>query len=177
MTGTGDITPGERRELRSVVRTQFEVLRGEVKQREQELKTDIARQVVEAYADADRQLAEAKVEVERVLREATREIREVLERFPALGVTDRFSMVIGPRLTIRDDHRSAQVSHAEADLKERVAAARLKLDRQEADLLRELSIGALGTEQARQFLNQIPSVSSLVPAARIAELEQQFGDE
>lgn len=171
---TDEITPGERRELRSVVRTQFEVLRGEVKQREQELKTDIARQVVEAYADADRQLAEANVEVARILRETSREIGEVLERFSAVGSVGR-AEIIGPRLAIFDDHRSAQVAHAEADLKERVAAARLKLDRQEADLLRELSIGALGTDQARAFLDQIPSVSSLVPAARLAELESQFG--
>lgn len=50
------IPPGERRELRSVVRQQFKVLRAEVKQRELELKAEAERRLVERYRDEDKQI-------------------------------------------------------------------------------------------------------------------------
>ncbi len=53
----------------------------------------------------------------------------------------------------------------------------LQLDRQEADLLRSLSVGALESEEAHRFLAAIPTVSELVPAARLAELERAMGDD
>ncbi len=177
MADTSEITPGERRELRAVVRQQFAVLRAEVKQREEELKTDIARQVVEHYAQSDTQLAEAMREFQHITNDAARQMGEVLDRYPAVAPYGRYEGIYVPSLKLRDDHRLVLTAHAEQELKARVSAARLRLDRQEADLLRELSIGALGTEQAHRFLAAIPSVSDLVPAARIAELESQFGPE
>lgn len=176
MTETNEITPGERRELRSVVKQQFAVLRAEIKQREEELKTDIARQVVEHYADSDYQMNRATSAVHRIMEDASKAIREELEKYPAVEMGGGYdSRIYPPRLHLKKDHRMAVTDHAEADLKARVSEAKLRLDRQEADLLRELSIGALGTEQARRFLSTIPSVSDLVPAARIRELESQFG--
>lgn len=178
MTETNEITPGERRELRSVVKQQFTVLRAEIKQREEELKTDIARQVVEHYSDSDYQLGQATSAVHRIMQDAFKEIGEVLEQYPAVDGGGRSGVqYYVPHMRLKDDHRLMVTNHAEQELKARVSAARLQLDRQEADLLRELSIGALGTEQARRFLASIPSVSELVPAARIAELESQFGPE
>ena len=47
----------------------------------------------------------------------------------------------------------------------------IALDRQEADLLRTLAVGALESEEARAFLAAIPTVGQLVPAARLAELD------
>lgn len=54
-------------------------------------------------------------------------------------------------------------------------AALLRLSRQEADLLSELAIGVLESAEARAFLGAIPTVGELVPAARLAQLEAQFG--
>lgn len=175
MPETDEMTPGERRELRSVVRQQFNVLRAEVKQREEEMKTDIARQVVEHYANSDAQLAEAQQEVYRIAQDAAREIRDVLERYPSVEM-NRYSGLPVPHLGLRNDHRVVITDHAEQQLKAQVQGAKLRLDREEADLLRELSIGALATDQAKKFLASIPSVAELVPATRIAELEAQFGD-
>jgi hypothetical protein len=56
-----------------------------------------------------------------------------------------------------------------------VAGAKLRLNRQEADLLRDISLGALESDEARQFLTGIPAAAELVPLARMAELEANLG--
>lgn len=44
-------------------------------------------------------------------------------------------------------------------------------------MLRTLAVGAIESEEARAFLAAIPSVSELVPAARLAELEASMTDD
>jgi hypothetical protein len=55
-----------------------------------------------------------------------------------------------------------------------VQQALLALDRQEADLLRNLALDALETDAARGFLDRIPTVADLVPSRRLREIEAQF---
>ena len=57
-----------------------------------------------------------------------------------------------------------------------VKGALLRLDRDEADLLRTLAVGAIESEEARIFLDRIPTVGELVSSARLAELEAGLQD-
>ncbi len=172
------ITKAERTELRSVVKGQFRVLRTEVDQREAELIADIEKQIAEQWAERDQQLAAITEKAHELAVEANKALREFVK-----GNPDREAlMVIGftapePRHRVEDAQARNLLRHAAiADLKARVGGAMVKLGRQEADLLRQLAVGALETDEARAFLSEIPSVSELVPASRLRELEASLGD-
>jgi hypothetical protein len=165
------ITKSERTELRSVVRQQRKVLRSEIRQREAEILAEIDATIAEKYAEADARAEVVYREMDRIVRGANREIGDLVAE--ASNERWRFHEFLHvPRLSRTDDRpRSALRQAAVSDLKSKVQSAALQLDRQEADLLRQLSVEALETEDARRFLSSIPCVSDLVPAVRLAELE------
>jgi hypothetical protein len=172
------IPPGERRELRAVVRAQFKVLRTEVKQRESELLADAERQLVERYRDEDKRVEDLNFQITEAARKAQREIDDLMRAFGAGEDGGRFGTYAG-KLTLRGVSRASedrtQLHRAlDAGVKQQVAQALLALDRQEADLLRALAMESLESSAARAFLDRIPSVGELVPAARLREIEAAF---
>lgn len=166
------ITKAERTELKSIVKQQIRVLRSEVYQREAELRAEIHRQITERFADDDQKWAGLAHKVHEITMEANRAVNDALyqEGFQVKGNSERLwfaTPAISPPRQKRDDLFRAAVS----DLTAKVKDAQMRLDRQEADLLRTLVVGALETDEARAFLDAIPTVSELVPASRLAELE------
>lgn len=176
---TDNISPGERRELRSVVKQQYKVLRAEVKRREQELKGEIETELLERYRDEDAAIAQAKAEIRRVAEEAQRQAHEIADRLreahPDLTVEAGFSRY-GGGLTLEASNSQRHQMHRAliSTIPSKVGDANLALDRQEADLLRTLSAGALSSDEAQVFLGAIPTVGELVPAARLRELESSL---
>jgi hypothetical protein len=79
--------------------------------------------------------------------------------------------VQGVKIPFAHKQKNDLVFTAQQDLNAKVAAAGVTLQRQEADLLRQLAVDAIETDDARTFLAGIPTVSQLVPATRLAELE------
>jgi len=175
---SSEITPGERRELRSVVRGQFKVLRAEVKRREQELKGEVETELLTRYREQDAAIAEAGREAYRIRQDALRALAVVADalrdQHPDLTVDVSMSYQ-GPEVRAAN-HNRAQLHRAlMASIPNRVGDAQLNLDRGENDLLRQLSTGALESTEARGFLNTIPTVGELVPRVRLNEIEQQIG--
>lgn len=175
-----EIAPGERRELRSVVRGQFKVLRAEVKRREQEMKAEIEAELVAMYRQQDADIALAVDEVAEITRRAVREalvVRDALRaKHPDVRaeVSTRFGN--GIHLDASNINR-AQVHRAlVAAIPNKVGDANLNLDREEVRLLRSLSEGALESDEARGFLGEIPTVGELIPAVRLRELETGISD-
>jgi hypothetical protein len=174
---TDEITPGERRELRSVVRGQFKVLRAEVKRREAELKAEIEAELLEKYREQDAAIAEAQREADKIRMDAEREVAKIAERLreehpDLVAGSDRYS-----RLSLQAvNHNRTQIHRAlMASVPDKIGDAHLALDREEMRLLRQLSEGALESKEARSFLGEIPTVGELVPRARLLELEAELG--
>lgn len=176
------ISKAERTELRSVVRQQFKVLAAEVQQRRAELVADADRQVAARYADDDKAWREAEWLIEEAAREANRKANDVMrgllgDAWPASH--DKVLVSAAPRLRQmqpteeRTEARSAMVHRIDAQVRQ----AQLSLARQEANLLTDLASDAVESAEARAFLRRIPTVSELVPAVRLAELEQRLGEE
>jgi chromosome segregation ATPase len=172
---TDNITPGERRELRSVVRGQFKVLRAQVKRREQELRAEIEAELLEKYREQDRAIAEAQAEADKIRQDAEREVAKVAARLreahpdltAARGKYDLSLQAI--------NHNRTQIHRAlMASIPDKIGDANLALDTQEMNLLRQLSEGALGSDEARGFLGSIPTVGELVPRVVLREIEQQI---
>ena len=173
------ITKGERVELRSLIRQRFKVLRADVGQRQAELAAELEEHIAARFAQDDKAWADAMYLIEEAAREANRKANDVLRGLAVSGLNldGRDFMVIQARTLSkptqeRTDLRRQGATRIEATIK----AALLQLDRQEVDLLTRLAQGALESEEARAFLGEIPTVSSLVPADRLLELEQSLRD-
>jgi hypothetical protein len=175
------ITKGERTELRSVVRHQFKVLRGEILQRKAELIAEAEQRIGQRFAARDKKRSDVEWRIREIALAADREIADLVKNAeedatgPSLlgrirGWTD------APMVHWADDSRGDMRRAVHAEIDARVKDAQLRLDRQEADLLQNLALGALESEEARAFLGSIPKVSELVPGDRLAELEAQFVD-
>lgn len=173
------ITPGERRELRAVVRAQFKVLRTEVKQRKAEMLAAAESRLVERYRDEDKQVDDVNFAIQEVGRKAEREIEDLM-RAAGLeqdgGQWRRGSRVSVYGVSRKSEDRTQLHRALAAGVEGQVSQALLTLDRQEADLLRALAMESLQSTAARAFLERIPTVGELVPAARLREIEAAFDD-
>lgn len=172
------ITKGERQELRSIVRQQFKVLRAEVEQRRAELLSSIEDEITEKYKEKDQQWSVIQHEIHEACMEANRRINDALYNggYQVKGGSERM-WVTTPPISQPQADRMELRRHATVRITAQVKAALLKLDRDEADLLRNLAVGALESDEARAFLQAIPSVSELVPVARLHELEASLDED
>lgn len=177
------ISKAERAELRSVVRQQFKVLAAEVQQRRAELVADADRQVAARYADDDKAWREAEWLIDEAAREANRKANDVMrgllgDAWPVshdkvLVSTSMQRIRQMQPLEARTEARGAMVRRIDAQVRQ----AQLALARQEANLLTDLASDAVESAEARAFLRRIPTVSELVPAVRLAELEQRLAEQ
>ena len=180
------ITKGERGELRSIVRQQFKVLRSETEQRKAELIAEMEGRISDHYTDVDQKRQDLMWKCNEICEAASRQITDLLrgeevDRGRGIGAQRFEEITVNRPVRVqmeridwsteeRVQRRRALAAAIEADIK----GALMRLERQEADLLRTLAVGAIESEEARAFLTAIPSVAELVPASRLAELEAQF---
>lgn len=178
------ITKRERTELRSLIRQRFRVLRADVDQRGAEMFAELEDRMNERYADEDKDWGDVAFTIGEASREANRKANDAVRGLVGRdGWPDEHSLVravdisqvrraVATPTPDRAQLRRQGQAHIEATIK----AAQLSLDRQEVDLLTRLASGALESDEARAFLGEIPTVSALVPADRLLQLEQSFKD-
>lgn len=173
------ITKAERAELRSLVKGQFKVLRNEVEQRKLELVADLHQQLNERYAGWDKQWSDAMFLCQEAALEANRKVNDLLRELIEQpdGGRSQYLLIRFQPPDKPDRRRTALWAAGHARIVADCQAARLRLDREEADLLRTLAVGALETDDARSFLTAIPTVGELVSRARLAELEADLGSD
>ncbi len=175
------IPPFERRELRSVIRAQFKVLRTEVKQRENELMAEAEGRLVDKYRDEDKRIDDLNWRIKELADAAQREVEDLMKQHEDLSDGGRWHHFAG-RISFNRVHRVSedrtQLHRAlTAGVKAQVRDALLALDRQEADLLKAIAMEALESDEAKAFLQQIPTVADLVPSKRLREIESAFDRE
>lgn len=166
------ITKGERAELRSLLRARFKLLRNEVDQREAELLAELTTNIRERFADQDKAYADAGFLIAEAARAANRQANDIVRALRPDWV-EREIISYRPLGVPRDEHHKL-TQEGQARIAATVRAAKLTLDQQEMDLLTRLATGALESDEARAFLGEIPTVSALVPAVRLLELEQSL---
>jgi hypothetical protein len=174
------MTKAERSELRSIVRQQFKVLRAEVEQRRKELAAEAAEQVRRRYAAADKAVDDLNWKIEQIVDQANKDIRDAVKAVQGDSDGGTWSWsgpVRAPRVGHEREDRFALTGALSTGIDAQAKSATLTLERQEADLLRQLAMGALESEEARAFLASIPTVGELVPASRLREIEAAFDAE
>lgn len=172
------INKGERTELKSIVRGQFKVLRAELDQREIEMRAEVEDQIATKNAAADERWEVLQHEVHEAVLACNRQINDAIVKhgYQAKGPTERL-WVNEPKMSAPNGmaHEQQVRQNAVIRIRAQVNDARLRLDRQEADLLKTLAVGALESDEAQAFLGQIPTIGQLVPSGRLAELEASLG--
>ncbi|MCW2496435.1 hypothetical protein [Jatrophihabitans sp.] len=169
-----DLTAADRRELKSLIKKQFELLRNDIARREVEMKAEVEHELLQRYRHQDARIAETHRELERAEQEYELERARILDALRAAEPS--LNAYYGPnrQVHIEDRHRTQLHSAAVAAIPDRVAAAKSALDQQELDLIRELTIGALDSAEAHAFIGRIPTVGTLVPNTRMAEIENML---
>jgi hypothetical protein len=183
------MTKAERSELRSLIRQRFKVLRADVDQRHAELLAELEVRLTDKFATDDAAWTSVAFVIGEAAREANRKANDAVRALvgPDGWPSDRDKVLIQEAALSRirataaeyrketDKPEMRKASRARIDAT--VKAAHLQLDRQEVDLLERLAVGALESDEARGFLAEIPTVSSLVPAERLLELERSLRGE
>lgn len=171
------ISKTERTELKTVVRQQFRVLRAELEQREVEMIMEVDAEVSARFADDDENWAVVQHKVHELVMAANRGINDALREhgYQERGHTERLWLT-EPRRVQPHEKRTELTTVATRQIRGQAKQAGLALDRQEADLIKNLAVGAIESEEAQAFLGDIPTVGDLVPGARLAELEASLED-
>ena len=173
------ISKGERDELRRVVRGDFKALGMEVDVRRAELLAEIERRVAQRFMAHEDAIEKANLLVAEVVNEANAHVAAALDEAArsASGYELHWVPLSLPRLVWKREGRDEMRRAMIADVDARVVQAKARMARQETDLLKKLSTGALESDLARAFLSEIPAVAELVPDTRLAELEAAFDDD
>jgi hypothetical protein len=170
---TGEMKKTERAELASVVRMRARVARADIDANKAKLLADFEEQIATKYAADDERWAQATAAAKRALAEAEKEVQRVCDQ---AGVPREFRPSMHMWWSSRGENAS---SERRAELR-RVASSRLdaqtrrakiEVDRAEASLRGELAAAALTSEQAKAWLERLPSVDELMPRLRLPEVE------
>lgn len=176
------ITKGERQELRGVVKQQFRLLKGEVRQREAELIAEVEARLDARYRQEDRRRSKVESRIAKIVIDAQAKIDAIVEENEKNFDEDaraylHHTVLSMPRLAWDESDKAQFRRVLMAEVEAITRNAMSQLDRQEADLLRTLVLGAIDTPEAKAFLDGIPTVAELVPSSRLAELERSWSDE
>ncbi len=165
------MTAAERIELGKLIRLRVKVAKDHVEQLQARLIADSEAQLAARFDRYHESWAQAVQEAETAVKQAD---AQIAERCRELGVPETFR----PRLTTywidRGENefanRRAELRRkAYAEVEARARAAKVQIDRQAAEVLTQLTAGALGSDEARVFLTSMPTIDALMPALEFAE--------
>jgi hypothetical protein len=164
------MTPGDRRELRSLIKKQFAVLRNDVKRRASEMEAEVEAELLRRYRDEDDAVRQAASEIAKARDDYQRACQAVIDALQA-SHPDVKARLGYHGLEATNANRTQLRRAAIAAIPQQISDAQTRLDQQEIDLLRDLTVGGLDTDQAQRFIGSIPTVGELVPRARLQEIE------
>lgn len=167
----------ERDELRRLIRARFKVLRSDVEQRKAELIVELEAEIAARFADEDKRWRDAAFVIEKIRREANGQINDVYRELVGRDnypTTEDHNLVSIRHIAQPHNNRGHMRTRGQHQIDARCKAALLELERREVDLLSDLATSALESAEARSFMGRIPTVSELVPAYRLKEIEAQL---
>ena len=167
----------DREQLAQVAKMRSRVAKASVEQREMALRSQVEDELQAMFAAEDQLVARAEEIAGEFGQRANRELAEKLEEEgipeqfrPQLGLMKAES-IMGRRAESNAMRRGSLRQLAGARIKTLGAAAKVEVDRQCADTVERLVTGGLSNDEARQFLEEMPTIDQLMMAPSVAELE------
>jgi hypothetical protein len=170
---SGLMTQGERIELSKLVRIRARVAKADVDALAARHLADVEAELAARYSANHHAWAEVTQQAKAAIATAD---AEIAERCRALGIRDEFR----PQLFVSwsgrgengDKTRRAELRKvAETELAARAKAAKVEIQRYEATQLTHLAAGALASDEARAFLEAMPTPAQLMPPVALLALE------
>ena len=165
MASEAKITKADARELKSVVRMRFDLLRTETSLRETELRQLVREQVIrenqeriDEYRDRVRALADEALALSRRLTDLADEAYQ-----NGLHISGSIIVVNTEQWNVLPKNLDYEVQRRIQEVYTQSHATRLGIDRQEVELLEKLTLQVLDSNQAREFIESIPTVDELIP--------------
>lgn len=168
------MTKGEREDLQRLIRQREKVLKSAAKQRSAELLADFENQMAAEYRLGDdpvwEELAKsAYVEVEKIGKRLAARCRE-------LGIPDKFA----PKLQLNWQHKGygnalkERVQELRTAAQAEIAAmeqkAIVQIEATSVDAQTQIAIAGLTSDAARDFIQRLPSVETLMPQLSYQEI-------
>lgn len=169
------MTAKDRDTLAKIARQRAKVAKSMVAQRQAQLLADYEEQSAAIYSARDAAWADVVHEAQQKVAEVNQHIAKVCAD---RGIPAEFapSMMAGfvSRGQSGDRERRVELRKlAERKIDAAAKAAKLEIDRADGEVQVELLTGALTTEEARAFLERVPTPEQLMPAVQLAELEAE----
>jgi hypothetical protein len=174
---TNDVmTAAERTDLARVVRLRAKIRRSDVDEHKARQLAKVEQQLAKIYSKHDKRWAAITEAAQKVTDEANAQIRKICmdggtvpEFGPCLylGWEGRGENAFTAR---RAELRKVATTQIEANAR----AARMRIDRAEASLLEQITARGLRTDDAKKFLESMPSIEELMPNLEIGELDKKL---
>ncbi len=178
----GQLTATERRELKSVIRASFKLLRKQLTAHTGQVKLDAIEVIDQAtQADVDAYTRETAKVVARVQNSWNAAEKRILELADQYGINqgDMWGSSLylpgrdGPKVTLANwwhRVRSNQSSKAQSEIEQASRDASVAIDSQELEMVKTVAIDALESDYARSLLGEIPTPATLVQAPDLKAL-------
>lgn len=170
------MTSKDRDTLAKIVRNRARVARSMVAQRHAQLLADFEEQSSAIYSAQDQAWAEVVREAQIKVVEVDAHIAEVCRQrgVPAEFAPSFRAAFIGRGQNAEAARRVELRKLAERKIDAAAKAAKLEIDRADAEVQVDLLTRALTTDEARAFVERIPTPEQLMPAVQLAQLEAEI---
>ena len=168
------ITAREREALAKLVRLNERVAKAAAKQRAAELRADFEAQLAAEYSFDDHETWKAaKVAADVALKAANEQISATCS---TLGIPPEFAPSLGGYWSDRGQNASAKrraelTKVAVSRIEERYRSALTVIEAKSAEVQTRILVGGLTSEDARAFVESIPSAAALMPTITLVEIE------
>lgn len=162
----------DRAELRRILKARYEILHQQLSQRQQEVQNTIEKRIRAEHEDAIQKALKKTTAFEKKLAKLKDEAEELTAQMIDLGIAPGNGYGRHYRETFFS--YSLETKWSPIDLQEKIQRAynqvteqaglhKLDLRMQQLQLEEELAIGALGSDEAKEFLAKIPDLDKLLP--------------
>lgn len=159
----------DRTELRRILNARFQLLHEQIHQRQHELENQIRTQIESDFTEAVK-LAKKKMDKLRAKGDKLeQEAQEIAEEVLQLGIVPTSgSYAVKPlNVTMAEEWKpkdlNKRVKEALAQITTAAGLHKLDLRLEQLRLEEELAIGALGSDEAKNFLERVPTLDKLLP--------------
>lgn len=171
-TTPGEIRPGERRELKSLVKQRIKLLRQQVDQEHASRLAQVDSAVAAKFTDTDQRIKELNDQLQKFVRNANRRLAQIFNQYSDVIDTHHRGSVSSPYYHQKDNGRNEARRALQAHAHVERERAHTRLTELELELIEALTVDGLKSDAAMTFLKNMPDITEVLASVRKpAELE------
>ena len=161
-TAPGEIRPGERRELKALVKQRIKLLRQQVDQEHANRLAQVDSAVAAKFTDTDERLKELNDQLQVFVRNANRRLAQIFNQYGDVVDTHHRGSVSAPYYHQKDNGRAEARRALQAQAHAERERAHTRLTELELELIESLTVDGLKSEAALAFLKSMPTVEAVL---------------